>query len=81
MGAELGVRVVALQEFGTGDGPPMLGLGVLWESPPAELLSEGCCCGWMAAGCELDGCGVSWCPIFEGTGDILGDSRGEFLTS
>lgn len=79
--AELGVGAVVLQEYGMGDGPPAIGLGVLRSSPLVDLLNEGGCCDGMFDGCELAGCRGLWWPIFVGTGDILGDSRGEFLKS
>lgn len=72
---------MALKEFGTGDGTSMAGLGVLRALPLVEVVSVGGWCGGRVAGCVLEGCGVPCCPIFRGTGDILGDSRGELLTS
>lgn len=72
---------VALNEFGRGDGTSVADLSVLRALQLAEVVSVGGWCGGRAGECVLEGCGVPCCPIFRGTGDILGDSRGELLTS
>ena len=78
---EFGRGDVELDEFGMGDGPPMAGLGVVRPLPLVEVVRVGGWCGGRVAGRVLEGYGVPCCPIFSGTGDILGDSRGELLTS